>query len=145
MVQELLSYIHIQSIYTAQLLNCGHSSNKKSSPLSQPCSNHTVESFDINYRPSSQSKAWLEKIKTLSAFKTHSPFQPCRSPRQTSLSGFCCRSSQWERPISCTWRWDRPVNGKNLELAHSIDWLAICCMRNSMKKNRQRVSCQQKI
>lgn len=76
-------------------------------PPSQPCRDHTVESFDINYKPSLQSKACLEKVETLSAFKTRSPFQPCQSPRQTSPSGFCCRSFRWERTISYTWRGGR--------------------------------------
>lgn len=75
-------------------------------------------------------KGMGRKGKTLSAFKTHSPFQPCRLPRQTSPSGFCYRSSQWERPISCTWRGEKidQLRTKD-DRAHPLLWLHYYCTK----------------
>lgn len=112
LVQELPFDIHNQSIYTAQLLNCGHSSNKvlafSFTALQAPHSGIIWHQLPTIFTI----KGIGRKGTTLNVFKTHSPFQPCQLPRQTSLSGFCCRSSQWAHPISCTWR-----RGKTDQLA----------------------------
>lgn len=82
-------------IYTPQLLTCGHSFYIVFAlffiALPKPQSGiiwHQLQTiFTI--------KGMCRKGQTLNIFKTHNRLQPCRLPRQTSLSGFCCISSQW--------------------------------------------------